>query len=194
VALDLLLARIARRARDPARCIDPDVPSGPQRGARPPLDAKALAKAEARLGEPLAPFLRALYGGIGNGGFGPAYGLLGLIGGARDEAGHDALTLYERNRAKLAEDPLWRWPQRVLPLVHLGCGMFYCADATDDDAPAIWFEPNPHLDGAPWDDAFFTVDVTVRELLDSWARGNGDGDLMKRAWMSRHPGEPWGDD
>jgi hypothetical protein len=191
--MDRLLAQLARRARDPKRAVDTaaDTPSR-RRAARRPLGEATLVKAEARIGRRLAPFLRALYRQVGNGGFGPSYGLLGLVGGARDEDDGDAVTLYERHRADLATDPLWRWPEYHLPLVQLGCGMFLCADATSDDSPIIWFEPNPHEDGKPWDDAFYPMDITLRRLLEGWV-GRGYGDIFRRAWLAKNPGEEWDD-
>src|SRR5271155_858234 len=47
----------------------------------PPVTALAIALAEIRLGFRLPPFLCELYQQVGNGGFGPGYGIWGLDGG-----------------------------------------------------------------------------------------------------------------
>jgi len=48
----------------------------------PPATADQLQATETQLGMPLPGVLRALYAMVGNGGFGPAYGLVGAAGGA----------------------------------------------------------------------------------------------------------------
>jgi hypothetical protein len=48
----------------------------------PPAAEDQLQTTEAQLGMPLPGVLRALYATVGNGGFGPAYGLVGAMGGA----------------------------------------------------------------------------------------------------------------
>jgi hypothetical protein len=61
----------------------------------PPLTGEQLEEAEARLGFAVPPSLRSLYESVGNGGFGPSYGLLGLSGGAKQEDGYDAIEMLE---------------------------------------------------------------------------------------------------
>ena len=48
----------------------------------PPATQEQLQATEARLGLSLPGVLRALYASVGNGGFGPAYGVVGVTGGA----------------------------------------------------------------------------------------------------------------
>jgi hypothetical protein len=108
---------------------------------------------------------------VANGGFGPAYGLLGLVGGARNEDGNDAVTMYERCREPHPNDPDWQWPERLLAVVDLGCAMFLCVDCSVEEGTVIWFEPNPHEHGKSWDDAFFPLGRTLRDLINGWIRG-----------------------
>ena len=115
----------------------------------PSLSEGEIADAEKRLGYKLPGSLRSLYAHVGNGGYGPSYGLLGLVGGAKQEDGCDAVAMFESYRAPDETDPLWGWPEKLLPVVHLGCAMFFCVDATTDDGMVVWFEPNPHEDGKP---------------------------------------------
>src|SRR5229473_7003592 len=53
----------------------------------PPATVDQLQETETLLGFALPPFLRILYAEIANGGFGPAYGLRGAVGGFADATG-----------------------------------------------------------------------------------------------------------
>jgi hypothetical protein len=151
-----------------------------------PLSEEAVAAAEARLGFVLPPALRILYVRVANGGFGPAYGLLGLVGGALQEHRLDAVGVYERSRLA-DDDPHWRWPDKLLPVVHLGCGMFFAVDCSDERGMVVWFEPNPHEMGEPWDDAFISLGLPFDELLLRWAAGVDSSVVMDEVWKRLHP-------
>ncbi|MEP2783360.1 MAG: hypothetical protein ABJO67_18950 [Pseudoruegeria sp.] len=47
---------------------------------------------------------------VGNGGFGPGYGLMGLAGGATDDMGNTAVGLYKDFAQNDPDDPAWKWP------------------------------------------------------------------------------------
>src|SRR5215471_5371863 len=53
----------------------------------PPATVEQLQETETLLGFTLPPFLRTAYTELGNGGFGPAYGLRGTVGGFADATG-----------------------------------------------------------------------------------------------------------
>ena len=121
---------------------------------------------------------------VGNGGFGPAYGILGLVDGARNEDGLDAVGVYLRSREPSSADPLWAWPASLLPVGHLGCGMFTCVDCRTANASLVWFEPNPHERGDPWDDAFIPLNLSLEDWLRRWLDG-AEGDLFESAWNAK---------
>ena len=104
-----LLARLQARAHDPARAADsPDLHP---HGAASVLDLRELIELERQLGGPFPPPLRQLYSEVGNGGYGPGYGLL---------TAQDAV---ERSRAWLkmyAEPP----EHQLLPLAYWGCTVY----------------------------------------------------------------------
>jgi hypothetical protein len=56
-----------------------------------PAPPEAVAEAEAVVGHSLPSLLHRLYLEVGNGGFGAAYGLLGVRGGHHDDQGRTAL-------------------------------------------------------------------------------------------------------
>jgi hypothetical protein len=126
----------------------------------PPADEALLVRAEAFLGFPLPPELRALYLGVADGGFGPGYGMNPL----------GELVCQHRD-ALAGEGPTagFTWRRGVLPLLTWGCGILSCCDALAPDAPVWTFDPHVHrLDGtsrAIWEDASGSV-VSVLEQLD----------------------------
>lgn len=79
--------------------------------ARPPAPVAtyaSIAADEQTLCFRLPALLKRMYVEVGNGGWGPGYGLLGLTGGAKDDLGQTAVQCYGRVRQRLS-----RW---VLPL------------------------------------------------------------------------------
>jgi hypothetical protein len=137
----------------------------------PPLSRGEISAAEERIGFTLPRSLVSLYAAVGNGGYGPAYGLLGLVGGALQEDGNDAVSMYETFSQTDPDDPHWSWPTKLLPIVHLGCAMYYCVDCSTEDGMVVWFEPNPHELGGPWTDTFFPLLRTFRDLMTGWTNG-----------------------
>jgi hypothetical protein len=143
--------------------------------AAPLAAAEQVAQAEQVLGYPLPPFLVRLYREVGNGGFGPDYGLLGIAGGATDDRRHDALAAYEEYRQLDPDDPFWRWPPSLLPIINCGCAMYLCVDCSTPTGRIVWFEPNPHEDGESWDESFVRLPCDVEQLFEAWIEG--------RHWM-----------
>ncbi|MFG2649880.1 SMI1/KNR4 family protein [Streptomyces sp. NPDC048436] len=129
-----------------------------------PASARTLAAAEAALGFPLPPLLAALYTGIGDGGFGPEYGLLPLLEGVSSGGEPSAVTMYEGMRASD-----WGWPEGVLPISHWGCGMYACVDSRSDTAPVLLFEPN----GGDPEHAWFIDAPSLADWLTIWLDGTG---------------------
>lgn len=108
-----------------------------------PATEEQLAATEAHLRKPLPPALRALYANVANGGFGPAYGIVGCLGGAPSESiARDGL---DRTLAATLTHSAWRFPIQAahaaerhpdryiecavepddwVSLCHWGCGIF----------------------------------------------------------------------
>ncbi|MFJ4658890.1 SMI1/KNR4 family protein [Nocardia sp. NPDC088792] len=163
-----LLARVAAAAR-PTRTSD--------RTALPePVDTETLSRAEASLGFSLPPLLAAIYLRIGDGGFGPEYGLLPLLDNPPDSE-PAAVTQYLANRDG-HRDPDWPWPEGVLPISHWGCAMYACVDCLTPGAPVLLFEPNA---GDP-DSAWYVDAPSLADWLNAWIDGTG--------WYNRTLDEP----
>jgi hypothetical protein len=89
-----------------------------------PATTAAVDNAERAMGYALHPFHRRLFIEVGNGGFGPGAGLIGLPGGAMSVDGHSLVEL-----SRLLLDELG--PSSSLPVVVLcdwGCGTWACLD------------------------------------------------------------------
>ena len=54
--------------------------------------------------------------------------------------------------------------------------MYHCVDCRTNEGTVILFEPNPHEEDEPWDDAFFAFCPSLNAYFDVWLRG---GDLWE---------------
>ncbi|MGW0334417.1 SMI1/KNR4 family protein [Streptomyces sp. NPDC003011] len=151
-----------------------------------PVDAATLARAEATLGFRLPTLLAELYLRIGDGGFGPEYGVLPLLDNAA--AGEPAaVTQYLTNRADGRKDPSWPWPEGVLPISHWGCAMYACVDCRSPHVPVLLFEPN----AGEADHAWFVDAPSLTDWLRAWIDGTGwyeetNEDLEMSPWTDFH--------
>jgi hypothetical protein len=102
-----------------------------------------------------------MYLEVGNGGFGPGYGILGVEGGHTDDTHKTAVDL-------LGADYLQAAATALLPLCHWGCAIYSLVDCATPDARMWGFDPNP----APEDvDALFPQDDTLNAWLSRWVSG-----------------------
>ena len=81
--LESLIKRVALRSSERRTQIDMGNLSVPKIAV--PLDETNARASEKQLGFALPNLLTQLYSSIGNGGFGPGYGMLGVVGGAADD-------------------------------------------------------------------------------------------------------------
>ncbi|MFC7966701.1 SMI1/KNR4 family protein [Streptomyces cinereoruber] len=132
----------------------------------PAATAEEVAEAEAILGFTLPPLLASLYREVANGGYGPDYQLLPLIG-----EGHTVLSEYRSERSASAEEETPYWPADVLPILDWGCGMYAAVDCRSETATVLLFDPNPMAeDGA---EAWFLDAESLTEWLETWLAGTG---------------------
>ncbi|WP_405726662.1 SMI1/KNR4 family protein [Streptomyces sp. NBC_01537] len=148
--LSELLLRVRDRAEREAGALAPSV------------SEQDIADAEHALGFSLPPLLRLLYLQVANGGFGPEYTLLPLVGDGRT-----AVSEYGPLQNARSE----YWPRGVLPILDWGCGMYAAVDCLAPDAPVLLFEPNAGPDD--WADAWFLDSPSVAQWLTSWLDGTG---------------------
>ncbi|MET7357561.1 SMI1/KNR4 family protein [Streptomyces sp. NPDC005562] len=147
-----------------------------------PVDAGTLARAEVSLGFRLPPLLAALYTRVGDGGFGPEYGLLPLLEGKSSGGEPAVVEEYHAMRGSA-----WGWPEGVVPISHWGCAMYACVDCRTEEAQVLLFEPN----GGDPSHAWFVDSPDLTTWLTAWLDGTGwygedndDPDLPE--WQDAH--------
>jgi hypothetical protein len=121
---EVLLEALRARATDPDPSRRVDGPFG-EATPQPPASETAVGEAESLIGCPLHPLHLALLEDVGNGGFGPGFGLIGLRAGHTDGEGRSAVDLL-----------LHLFPpgmpgggvSGLLPLCDWGCGIWSCLD------------------------------------------------------------------
>ncbi|MGP6085937.1 SMI1/KNR4 family protein [Antarctobacter jejuensis] len=135
----------------------------------PPLSPDIQKRVQSTLDFPLPPLLIRIWQDIGNGGFGPGYGLLGIGDGFADDQDATADRRYLGFRKPDPLTPTWLWPQGLLPICHLGCAMYDCLDTTRDRI-IIW-EPSAWDEDLPIGTALFDTGLTLFDWFDRWSRG-----------------------
>jgi hypothetical protein len=115
--------------------------------AHPRATAAMIAAAEEEFGFRLPPLLRAVYRLVGNGGFGPGGGLVGVPGTEPYLSTADSIMeLYEREmRGNHDGDPADRWPAKLVPICDYGCGNFACVDCSRPAGRVLRFDCDAYL-------------------------------------------------
>ena len=144
-----LIQRLQQRNADRQRATTAGI-HPPQ--AIPTVTAKGLEAFERAIGFKLPELLRALYLNVGNGGFGPEYGIVGIEGGATLD-GCTLETCYQ-NRIELeSQNSVWRWPKQLLPLANWG-NSFWDQGSSLDRWLEVWLaddqEPEPKWPSDSW--------------------------------------------
>jgi hypothetical protein len=131
----------------------------------PPCSDADVDRAETALGVRFPPLLRRLYTEIGEGGFGPGTGILGLEGLARE---------HQSYAVELAvEQEFGVWPAALLPLCQLDQTLLACIDCSDPAGPIVGFE----VDDLDWDElagfeeAFQPRSPSLHQWLEAWLDG-----------------------
>lgn len=165
---DIIAALKTRRHRNTS-------PMGQQAQVQPVLTAEQEAASLAALGFRPPELLLRVYREVGNGGFGPGYGLLGLQGGWWAFRRMTAVGTYlwlrqEDDGADLLPgedlcDPEIR--EGMLPICHLGCGIY---DLVHMGEPGEWLWTYD-----PADDSLAPCHppVTLRRWFTKWIEATG---------------------
>jgi hypothetical protein len=137
----------------------------------PPATPGILDSDEKALGFALPPLLRRIYLEIGNGGFGPGCGLIGMSGGTPDDTGDTIPASYRLLRSRQGRDQTCSWPEGLLVICHWGCAIYSCVDCLHPRFRVRIFDPNVHIDHNSWDDSFFEECASFDEWMGAWANG-----------------------
>ena len=106
-----------------------------------------MRSAESRLGFDLPTLLRDMYVGVGNGGFGPGHGLIGINCGRpfHPVISSDLVDLYRSFRQRPTHNE--PWAERLVPICHWGRSYFSYIDCALPSAPVLAFDENSHGHG-----------------------------------------------
>jgi hypothetical protein len=99
---------------------------------------EAVCEAERGLGFRIPALLKACYLRVGNGGFGPGYGIIGVEGGYASDHGNLVETHGVLKQDQESEGR--EWPSGLLPFCEWGCNIFSCVDCSDVRHPVYTFE------------------------------------------------------
>jgi SMI1/KNR4 family protein SUKH-1 len=162
---DLTIAAIRRRLRSKPTDVGKATYSRFRTG-----DPAEIASDERRLGFAFPPLMKRIYIEIGNGGFGPGYGLIGFTNGAPDDTGRTAPEIYNQLRSSEWSASGWKWPHGLLPVCHWGCAILSCVDCTDPNFRMRIFDPNVH-EKDDWADSLFEGSDGFGIWMRDWASG-----------------------
>jgi SMI1 / KNR4 family (SUKH-1) len=126
---------------------------------KPPASVEAIKAVEHLLGRRLPSLLRRLYMEVGNGGFGPGYGIIGLPD--RDDERHPRNDL---RRERWNSFPASR---SLFPLCDWGCGIYSFVDCADAEARMWAWDPNS-VASDQIAKALFREELLLREWLGRW--------------------------
>lgn len=136
----------------------------------PTATARQIRAAERAIGFPLPATLALVLTQVGNGGFGPEYGLMGVEGGAVSGEGDTLVTDYLDRRKHVPDTTGWEWPMGLLPICEYGCNVYYCVAPGPREA-LIRFDPNEYEEGKSYAACLFPERTTLRAWLTRWAQG-----------------------
>ncbi|WP_150254343.1 SMI1/KNR4 family protein [Nocardiopsis deserti] len=130
-----------------------------------PVAEEAVSECEELLGRPLPSLLRRCYLELGDGGFGPGYGLLPLW---NSENGTSVMDAFRRRE---------EWPRRWRPMVNSfltlcdwGCGTESLVDCQNPSGGMWAIDPNP-APGDGLDVMLFPQEFTFAEWMRRWVDG-----------------------
>lgn len=146
----------------------------PYEGQGPLLSEMELAWAEHTLGFKLPAIYRKIHGSLGSGGFGPGYGLLGLIEAWGDGIDESVLSIYASCQPPRRSKASKVWPKTMLPIVHWGCTTYACIDCSIPEAPVFHVELGCfEFDSSKWVFSEWSKleNPSLFQWLEEWATG-----------------------
>lgn len=163
-----LIETIRRRAKNPETRTDMARERELVPPIYPPVSAAEVAEGEQCLGFPLQRLHRRLFEEIGNGGFGPGDGIIGLPGGhgglvgvPSDHRKQETKTMIALRRGMWVDAEHPSLPHGVVPLCDLGCARWLCVDELANEGVVLVL------------DEFGLTDTgeSLRSCLADWADG-----------------------
>jgi hypothetical protein len=145
-------------------------------GLGAPLTASDQNAVEAQLGWELPPLLIDLYQRVGNGGFGPGYGLMELAPTEKRSFGGNAIGVLNFLRADdsvldACDAPVRPFPAGVLPLVYWGCTAYTLVDCREPDLPLFSWDCDGPDSQSDWsvEDQMLPLGLGLADWIGQWA-------------------------
>jgi hypothetical protein len=112
---------------------------------------------------------------LGNGGFGPSYGLEGVPTIPPTPGTVDIIALYEQYSGPSPECPTHQWPRGLVPLISGGCLFMECVDFTRPPYAVVMFDGNDCDVERPVVESLTPVAPSLEERLERWLAGSSRG-------------------
>lgn len=164
-----LLQRVKTRARDPYLASDANQSEHAtppfRRIAHPPVTPEQIVEAERLLGFALAETLKQLYLEVGDGGFGPGYGLDRLL---FEPWPNSAGSVVHGHRQ-------WDksyWPEHLLAFCDWGCSILSFLDLQTGRVGIVDLSCSPE---EPYNHALEWTSNSLEEWMESWVNGENTG-------------------
>ena len=143
---------------------------------RPPATKEQLSQTEKELGFPLPEFLKNMYLEVSNGGVGPAYGLMNVTDEDYDPRADDtSIVAFHKLSTSDDEDDAWRWPERMLCIAVVGCGILWCLDCWKDELVYFAGDNVDPEDTDRFNAAFHRTNHTLQQAIAAW--------LTRKPWV-----------
>ena len=163
---DFLIAQLKIRISDPKRFVDMSFLGYGQHYSFAPVSPAELQDAQEKLGFQLPEFLRQLYAQVGNGGFGPGYGLLALNDKGAKNYHSNLVDWYLQSTTK-APPGYPPWPRFFVTICDWGDGITSLLNAADALGPIFRFRGDAYADG-PWENVIKPEAPSMSVWLEEW--------------------------
>jgi len=160
--LDSIIEHINARVGDPLLAVDAATWVEPMPTVHWPATEDQVCEAEKALGFRLPVLLRRLYLEVGNGGFGPNYGV---------ESTEMIVALYNRYSQENPGEPNWQWPNGLVPLISGGCLYFECVYFSLPPHPVVLFDGGAFDPKKPLVCSLKPISPSLQSRLEAWLEG-----------------------
>jgi hypothetical protein len=161
-----LIKAVKERAHDPNRFVDlPDIVNK-RHELPPPVAPAELSLAEQKLGFPLPGLLRSLYLQVGNGGFGPGYGLLAVNGYGARNASLNLVDWYLEG-VNFVHPDYPAWPRFYITLCDWGDSIKSTMNAVDPAGVIFRYRGDAYKEG-PWVNVMRMEAASLHDWLENW--------------------------
>lgn len=169
-SMDDLIKRIKARVADPMRAVDSAAWVRPIPTIRPPATAADVDAAEAAFGFPIPTLVRRLYTEVGNGNWGPSYGLGRIPTGGAEPDANDIVGLYRLCTApeRTLESPAAQWPRGLVELIGRGCVDFELCDFLKPPYPVFLLSGDTWTPERSVVESLTPVAASLAERLEAW--------------------------